>query len=176
MSYKYFQPNEKDLKDKYGDCTIRALCKVLNCTWHETFQKVLPYMVEQQCLLSGMTLNMYKELYGSLGFEYRGISNKKGSKRPTVAQFAKEHKQGAYICSVAHHHVAVVNGNYYDTWDCGECCLYGYFELTNKPVFKTTNKSIKSKLIDGVTSCCRYDFGVDMKKVHFCPVCGKKLD
>lgn len=27
MSYKYYQPNSKDLKDKYGDCVIRALTK-----------------------------------------------------------------------------------------------------------------------------------------------------
>ena len=30
--YKYYQPNKKDLKDKYGDCTIRALSKALNYT------------------------------------------------------------------------------------------------------------------------------------------------
>lgn len=26
--WKYYQPNKKDLKDEYGDCVIRALCKV----------------------------------------------------------------------------------------------------------------------------------------------------
>lgn len=30
-------------------------------------------------------------------------------------------------------------------------------------------------LIDGVTSCCGYDFGTDMDKAKFCPICGKKL-
>ncbi len=32
-----------------------------------------------------------------------------------------------------------------------------------------------SELIDGVTSCCGYDFGIDMDKAKFCPICGKKL-
>lgn len=26
-NYKYYQPNEKDLKDNYGDCVVRALTK-----------------------------------------------------------------------------------------------------------------------------------------------------
>lgn len=25
--YKYYQPNDKDLKDKFGDCVIRAFDK-----------------------------------------------------------------------------------------------------------------------------------------------------
>ena len=27
-NYKYYQPNDKDLKDQYGDCVVRALTKV----------------------------------------------------------------------------------------------------------------------------------------------------
>lgn len=30
-------------------------------------------------------------------------------------------------------------------------------------------------LIDGVVPCCGYDFGIDMDKAKFCPVCGKRL-
>ncbi|EPD59120.1 hypothetical protein HMPREF1215_00727 [Coprococcus sp. HPP0074] len=30
-------------------------------------------------------------------------------------------------------------------------------------------------LIDGVTECCGYDFGTDMDKARFCPICGKKI-
>lgn len=37
------------------------------------------------------------------------------------------------------------------------------------------NCESKSKLIDGVTSCCGYDFGVDIEKANYCPICGKKL-
>ena len=37
-----------------------------------------------------------------------------------------------------------------------------------------TEKSIP-KIIDGVTTCCCFDFGIDEKKANFCPVCGKYL-
>lgn len=61
-------------------------------------------------------------------FTYHGISNKKGSKRPTVDRFAKDHKSGIFFLNVANHCIAVVDGYYYDTWESGSCCLYGYWE------------------------------------------------
>ncbi|MBQ2015580.1 MAG: hypothetical protein II207_01100, partial [Clostridia bacterium] len=56
------------------------------------------------------------------------LSIKKGSKRPTVLSFTKEHKEGTYILSVAHHLTVCKDGKYYDIWDCGESCLYTYWE------------------------------------------------
>jgi hypothetical protein len=126
--YKYYQPNKMDLKDKYGDCVIRALSKVLNCSWIEVFESCIPFEKMYQCPISCMTLDLYKKVYSGFRMEYKGISNKKGSKRPTVESFANEHNFGTYILSVANHQVACVDGVYYDTWDCGDCCLYGYFE------------------------------------------------
>ena len=31
--YTYYQPNDKDLKDNYGDCAIRTICKAENLSW-----------------------------------------------------------------------------------------------------------------------------------------------
>lgn len=126
--YKYYQPNKKDLKDDYGDCSIRALCKALNVTWLEAFDKSIDFMREKQCVISGMPLSLEKEFFKEFGFEYIGISNRKGSKRPTVNEFAVKHSKGVYILNVAHHYVTVVDGYYFDTWDCGSKSLYGYFK------------------------------------------------
>ena len=128
--FVYYQPNEKDLKDKVGDCQIRALSKALGKTWLEAFDIITPICREQQVMdIFSCDLKKTKAAMKGLGFEYVGISNKKGTRRPTVDSFAKEHKTGTYICTVAHHVVAVVNGRYYDTWDCGGCSLYGYYEM-----------------------------------------------
>lgn len=32
-----------------------------------------------------------------------------------------------------------------------------------------------SYIVDGITSCCGYDFGTDSSKARFCPICGKPL-
>lgn len=125
----YYQPNEKDKKNKFGDCTVRALSKALDCSWIEAFDKEIPLCREYQVSsVFDAPAKIKTEIIEKLGFKYHGISNKKGSTRPTVDSFAKCHKEGTYIVIVANHVVAVVDGKYYDTWDSGECCLYGYFE------------------------------------------------
>lgn len=127
--FVYYQPNKKDLKDKVGDCQIRALTKALNITWLEAFDLITPICREQQVMdIFSCDLKKTVEAMAKLGFVYTGVSNKKGTKRPTVDSFAKTHKTGTYIATVAHHVVAVVDGKYYDTWDCGDCSLYGYYE------------------------------------------------
>jgi hypothetical protein len=124
--YRYYQPNKKDLKDEYGDCVIRALTKVTGKEWLQVFEELLPYARELQCMPNGK--QCYESYLRDNGFEYHGISNKKGSKRPTVDSFTKENKEGTYFLRVANHCVAVVDGIYYDTWDSGDYCIYGYWK------------------------------------------------
>ena len=127
--FVYYQPNSKDLKDRYGDCTIRALSKAMNCTWVEAFDMMIPICREAQVSnIFDAPAETRNPLIESLGFKYIGISNKRGAKRPTVSEFAKDHPTGRYICNVANHEVAVADGKYYDTWDSGNRYLYGYFE------------------------------------------------
>ena len=126
-TYQYYQPNKKDLKDEYGDCVMRALTKVLDKSWLDVFDDITPLSRELQCPFNCKAC--YEAYLKSKGFIYEGISNKKGSKRPTVKEFAIKHKVGTYYLNVANHCVAVVNGIYYDTWDCGNKSLYGYWTL-----------------------------------------------
>ena len=129
-TYQYYQPNRKDLKDKVGDCQVRALSKVLGLTWLQTFDLTIPICRELQTYtIFDCDLNKTKTAMSKFGFVYTGVSNKKGSKRPTVKSFALSHPKGKYILSVAHHAVAVIDGVYYDTWDCGYKSLYGWYEL-----------------------------------------------
>ena len=126
--FEYYQPNDKDLKDQYGDCQIRALSKALGLTWLETYDAIAPICREAQLLgIFDAPAKVRNELVKKLGFTYTGVSNKRGTKRPTVWKFAKDHPTGTYILNVANHEVACVEGKYYDTWDCGECSLYGFY-------------------------------------------------
>lgn len=129
--FKYYQPNKKDVKDQYGDCTIRALSKALNVSWIEAFDSMIPICREEQTSnIFDVPAKKRATLLEQLGFTYTGVSNKKGTTRPTVDDFAKKHKTGTYIAMVAHHAVAIVDGYYYDTWDSGRKPMYGYYELT----------------------------------------------
>ena len=125
-NFRYYQPNRKDIKDDYGDCVIRCLTKVLNKDWVDIFDELVPYAREMQCMPNGKPC--YEKYLKDHGFSYVGISNKKGTKRPTVKSFSGRHKNGTYVLRVAHHLVACENGLYFDTWDSGEKSLYGYWE------------------------------------------------
>jgi hypothetical protein len=46
----------------------------------------------------------------------------------TVADFADEHPKGRYLLATGSHVIAVINGDYYDTWDSGEEVPVYYFE------------------------------------------------
>lgn len=73
-NYKYYQPNDKDLKDNYGDCVVRALTKVTGKSWPEAFEALLPYAIELQCMPNSQVC--YERYLKEHGFEYHGISNK----------------------------------------------------------------------------------------------------
>lgn len=121
----YYQPNNKDIKDNYGDCVIRALTRVLNKEWVEVYDDLVPYGREMQCMPNDK--QCLERYLADNGFEYEGVSNRKGTKRPTIDSFAREHKEGVYVVRVAHHITAIVDGMYYDTWDSGDNSMYGYW-------------------------------------------------
>lgn len=117
----------KSQRKRAADCTVRALMKLLGVTWEEAYDE----LCKQGRRLKRMT-NETECVYAALagyGYVKRSISVGKGSKRPTVASFAADHPKGHYLLNVANHVVACVDGHYYDSWDCGDKCLYGYMEL-----------------------------------------------
>ena len=121
----YYQPNNKDIKDNLGDCVVRALTKAVNKTWVEVYDELVPIGRELQCMPNDKVC--VERYLSENGFAYEGVSNKKGTTRPTVDSFAKSHQEGVYVVKVAHHMVAVVDGKYYDTWDSGDNSMYGYW-------------------------------------------------
>lgn len=124
--YVYFQPNKMDVKDEYGDCAIRCMCKAENMSWLAAYDMMYALSREVQCPMNCKI--GFEHVVKSTCYEYTGISNKKGTKRPTVLSFSKDNPCGTYILVLANHYVTVVDGKYYDTWDSGECCLYGYWK------------------------------------------------
>lgn len=123
-NFVYYQPNSKDIKDKYGDCVIRALSKAMDKTWLEVFDILVMNGRELQSMLGQKTV--YTKVLSEYGFKYYGISNKKGTKRPTVKQHAAM-STAPCVMVAANHLVACQDGKFYDTWDSGEKSLYGYW-------------------------------------------------
>ena len=50
--FKYFQPNKLELKDEYGDCAVRTICKAENMEWLEAYDLMWSYSREVQSPLN----------------------------------------------------------------------------------------------------------------------------
>ena len=117
-----YNPNPKKLH--VGDCTVRSICAVTGLDWH-TVHKAL-------CDLSGDMADMPSadRVWWAL-LEQMGFSRKKMIDRCpecyTVAQFAYDHPRGIYVLGPHEHAVAVINGDWWDSWDSGNTVPTYYF-------------------------------------------------
>ncbi len=123
--FTYYQPNYKDIKDESDDCVVRAICKALNINWITAFDLLCGEAREIQFMPSSK--KTYESLLRKNGFEYHGISNKKGTKRPTVKFMTTQSGGSIIVMNVANHVVTAVDGKFYDIWDSGNKSLYGYW-------------------------------------------------
>lgn len=122
MPYVYFNPNP--LNNRVGDCSVRAVCKATEKDWEDAYIS----LCAEGLMLSDMPSANY--VWGMVlhrnGFTEHIV--------PTICPncisvnaFCEEHPEGTYVLATQNHVVAVVDGDYYDTWDSGdEIVLYYY--------------------------------------------------
>ena len=123
-NFEYYQPNTHDC----GDCAIRSVSKALNIDWLDSFNILCQSAIEfQEPTESCDNITNALKPYG---FSWTPIKPKKGESRPTVSEFASEHR-GTYILRVSGHVVRAKDNKYYDIWDSGDKSLYGYWVKDN---------------------------------------------
>lgn len=121
FSYKNINP----IKNETSDCVIRALALTLDKSWDEIYKELAKIGFELKVDMSAD--ESWRKLMDNHGWIKNKISNAKGTKRPTVKEFAKNHKEGRYLLQVANHLTTVVDGVCYDIWDCSDKCLYAWY-------------------------------------------------
>lgn len=122
--YVYYQPNPFN-KGGIGDCTVRSISKALNMSWDSAYID----LASQGFFLKNMpssnaVINSYLR---SKGFRRYAVSNL-SSACYSIRDFANEHKKGTFIVGTGTHVAAVINGNYYDSWDSGSECIEYYWK------------------------------------------------
>ena len=121
--YQHYQPNPRKIQT--DDCVIRALTKALDVDW----DTASVYAIVQQIRDSDLYVKNY--VWGNLllrnGFTKHHIPDTCPDCF-TVEDFAKEHPQGLYILGTGEHAVAVVDGDWYDTFDSGAMIPIVYYE------------------------------------------------
>ena len=110
----YANPNPE--KKDVPDCVIRAICIALNKPWNEVFDELSEVAANDYSITSDDRVwGHYLWLLGFIPF----ILPETCPRCVTVKAFAEIFSRGIYIIGTGYHAVAVINGNYYDTWNSG---------------------------------------------------------
>lgn len=125
MKKVFIKHNENPLGNQTGDCVVRALSHQTGHSWDIVYAQLFSIGYDRKEMPSCKSVYSYylEELEG---FEYISLSkNLKGKKRPRVRELAREGVDGVY--KVANHLVSAKGGQFFDTWDSGDACVYGYW-------------------------------------------------
>ena len=123
MAYKYYNPNKRYKNDR-GDCVIRAISKAMNQSWDKTYVELCleGYLMGDW----GDSNQVWDSYLRGCGFKRKVIPNTCPDCY-TIAEFAYDNPYGIFILATGSHVVAVIDGNYYDSWDSGnEVPIYYY--------------------------------------------------
>lgn len=113
--YKYYNPNP--LGKKIGDCVIRAISIVLEKKWEEVYMDIA-MMGLKMCDMPSSN-SVWGAYLHENGFKRKIIDNTCPNCY-TIKDFCYEHPKGVYLLATGEHVVAVINGDYYDSWDSGD--------------------------------------------------------
>lgn len=121
----YVPYNPNPYHKRVDDCVIRGIAKVLGKDWNTVYLGVALQGFTSKNMPSSNAV--WGDYLRRKGFRRYAIPNS-CPECYTVADFADEHPKGRYILATGSHVIAVVNGDYYDTWDSGEEVPVYYFE------------------------------------------------
>jgi len=120
----YIPYNPNPVGKSTVDCVIRALTKALNKPWDQVY---IELCVEGYILGDMPSSNSVWSAY----LKHHGfIKNLIPNSCPdcyTVRDFANDNPVGIFILGTGEHAVAVIDGNYYDSWDSGREVPIYYF-------------------------------------------------
>lgn len=123
MAWRVYNPNPHH--QSRGDCVVRAISKILGYTWDQTYIElsIQGFLMKDW----GDSNNVWDAYLKGCGFKRRVIPNTCPDCY-TVKDFCNDHSFGEYILATGSHVVAVIDGDYYDSWDSGNEIPIYYYE------------------------------------------------
>lgn len=112
MAYIYFNPNPKG--KHVGDCTVRALCKAMDCTWETAY---ISLCAEGMDLRDMPSANHVMRAYLLKNGYRQYLISSDCPDCVTVGEFAEMNPRGTFILTTDNHVVCVQDGDVYDSWN-----------------------------------------------------------
>lgn len=118
--------NPNPRKKHVGDCVIRAIAIATNQSWLDVYDELFLYGREEYDMMASN--NVWGLMLYDMGFE-PFILPDACPECVTVREFTRMFPVGTYIVGTGSHAVAVIDGNYYDTWDSGNAVPAYFFKV-----------------------------------------------
>lgn len=109
--------NVNPAKNDTADCVIRACVVALNKTWLQVSDEI--YELSRKHFLSMSDDRLWGRYLYEKGFTPFLLPENCPS-CITIKRFCIMYPHGIYIIGTGSHAVAVIDGNYYDSWDSGD--------------------------------------------------------
>lgn len=121
----YVRYNTNPVSNLVGDCVVRAISILTDETWDDVYWGI----AIQGFLIKDMpsSNSVWGEYLTRKGFRREVIPNTCPACY-SVREFCEEHPYGKYLLATGSHVIAVVDGDYYDTWDSGDEIPIYYWE------------------------------------------------
>lgn len=141
--WKKYNPNPEDKNT--GDCSIRAYCAAFNIDWNKAYDIASKYgktmaelpdstRVVEMILEDSFGMHVMEEKVSDNEDHNSDLldndeENARGKKKKdktqkvakmTINEFAMTHPFGTYVCLSRGHATAVIDGEYWDSWDSGD--------------------------------------------------------
>ena len=109
--------NANPIGKRVGDCTVRAISKATDQDWESTYSALA---AEGFFLCDMPSANHVWGAYLRRKGYARSIIPDTCPDCYTVEDFCRDNPCGVYILALPSHVIAVIDGDWYDTWDSGQ--------------------------------------------------------
>ena len=121
----YVYLNLNPYNKRVGDCVIRAIANSMGKDWVDVYDDVTRFgRIIKDMPSSNSVWGAYLK---NNGYKRYIISNN-CSNCYTLKNFCEDNPEGKFIVCLDGHVVSVIDGNYYDTYDCGDEAPLYYWE------------------------------------------------
>ena len=126
MAFKFYNANPENRL--VIDCTVRAISKVTGKSWDTTYIGLTTKGFEMKDMPNSNAV--WGAFMKDLGYVREPIPNTCPDCY-SLCEFCEDNPDGTFLIGTGDHVIAVIDGDWYDTWDSGDTVPVYFWYLPN---------------------------------------------